>query len=45
MDPALIPELIRPIQLGYSDAVKGNRFSSLDHMISMPTIRKIEISD
>ena len=41
MDPELIPALIRPIQLGYSDAVKGNRFSSLDHLISMPPIRKI----
>lgn len=41
MDPELIPEFIRPIQLGYSDAVKGNRFSSLDNIILMPPIRKI----
>ena len=41
MDPYLIPELVRPIQLGYADAVKGNRFSSLDHIISMPNIRRI----
>ncbi len=41
MDPNLIPELIKPIKLGYSDAVKGNRFSSIDHINSMPNFRKI----
>ena len=41
MDPKLIPALISPIQLGHADAVKGNRFSSLDDLISMPPIRKI----
>tara|TARA_B100000886_G_scaffold307947_1_gene241304 strand:- start:9150 stop:10148 length:999 start_codon:yes stop_codon:yes gene_type:complete len=41
MDPYLIPTLIKPIELGFSDAVKGNRFSSLDHINSMPNSRKI----
>ena len=39
MDPRLIPNLIQPILEGKSQAVKGNRFTSLDHLNSMPLIR------
>ena len=41
MNPDLIPELIKPIINGEYDAAKGNRFSRLDHVLSMPTIRII----
>lgn len=41
MDPALIPRLVRPIQLGDADYVKGNRFFELDGLDAMPTIRLI----
>ncbi len=41
MNPDLIPELIKPIINGAYDAAKGNRFSRLDHVLSMPTIRII----
>ena len=41
MDPKLIPHLIKPIITGKSEAAKGNRFSSLDNVTSMPTIRII----
>ena len=39
MNPDLIQDLIRPIKEGYCDACKGNRFSSIDHVLSMPKIR------
>ena len=41
MDPYLIPELIKPIQIGRSEAAKGNRFTSADHIIAMPLVRII----
>ena len=41
MDPKLIPDLIKPIEEGHSDYVKGNRFWSLDHVRQMPKIRLI----
>tara|TARA_B100000131_G_scaffold314567_1_gene351614 strand:+ start:87 stop:1055 length:969 start_codon:yes stop_codon:yes gene_type:complete len=39
INPHLIPKLIEPIVKGDYDAAKGNRFSSLDHILSMPKIR------
>ncbi len=39
MKPELIPFLIKPIFANKSDAVKGNRFTSIDNIISMPKIR------
>jgi dolichol-phosphate mannosyltransferase len=36
MPPSLIPALISPIIQGSADAAKGNRFTSLDHMLNMP---------
>ena len=39
MNPDLIPQLIQPIIENKADAVKGNRFTTLDHMIAMPKIR------
>tara|TARA_B100001989_G_scaffold77597_1_gene53390 strand:- start:4044 stop:5000 length:957 start_codon:yes stop_codon:yes gene_type:complete len=39
MNPDLIPQLIQPIIDKKADAVKGNRFTTLDHMIAMPKIR------
>lgn len=39
MDPAWIPRLVRPIQDGEADYVKGNRFFELDGLDSMPRIR------
>jgi dolichol-phosphate mannosyltransferase len=41
MNPSLIPELIKPIAMGTSEACKGNRFTCIDHIISMPKIRII----
>ena len=41
MDPKLIPQLIEPIVAGMAEAAKGNRFNSLDNIISMPAIRII----
>ena len=41
MDPCLIPSLIEPLIQGKSDAAKGNRFTSVDHIASMPKIRII----
>lgn len=41
IDPRLSMDLIKPILRGTTDAAKGNRFSSLDHMLSMPIIRII----
>jgi glycosyltransferase involved in cell wall biosynthesis len=39
MDPALIPDFIRPILLGEADYVKGNRFFNLENLSGMPKIR------
>lgn len=39
MDPTWIPRLVRPIQDGEADYVKGNRFFELDGLDSMPRIR------
>ena len=41
INPELIPSLIKPLIGGEFDAAKGNRFSSLDHLLSMPFIRVI----
>ncbi len=41
INPKLIPFLIEPLINGEFDANKGNRFSSLDHILSMPLIRVI----
>ena len=41
MDPNLIPALIHPIVEGKAEAVKGNRFTSIDNFLSMPKIRII----
>ena len=39
MDPALIPELVAPIQAKQADYVKGNRFHALSNLGSMPPLR------
>ena len=39
MDPQLIPSLIKPIERGEVDYVKGNRFFSLDNLDGMPPLR------
>jgi glycosyltransferase involved in cell wall biosynthesis len=39
MDPALIPQLVRPLQQGRADYAKGNRFFDLEGIRAMPTIR------
>ncbi len=39
MDPAWIPRLVRPIQDGEADYVKGNRFFDLDGLDTMPRMR------
>lgn len=41
INPDLIPELISPLISGEFDAAKGNRLSSIDHVLSMPTLRLI----
>ena len=41
INPQLIPLLIEPLINGEFDANKGNRFSSLDHLLSMPFMRVI----
>ena len=41
MDPNLIPALIHPIVEGKAEAVKGNRFTSIDNILLMPKIRII----
>ena len=41
INPNLIPKLIYPILSGEFEAAKGNRFSSLDDVLSMPKIRLI----
>ena len=39
MSPHLINDLIRPIIGRYSEACKGNRFSRIDDVLSMPKVR------
>lgn len=39
MDPALIPNLVRTIQQGRSDYVKGNRFHRIRDVSTMPMVR------
>jgi dolichol-phosphate mannosyltransferase len=39
MDPRLIPALVEPIQSGYADYTKGNRFFTTQVMASMPWVR------
>ena len=41
INPKLIPQLIKPLIRREFDAAKGNRFSSLDHVLSMPFLRLI----
>jgi len=41
INPQLIPRLIEPLIRREFDAAKGNRFSSLDHVLSMPFLRLI----
>ena len=41
IDPTLVPTLIEPILQGKTEAAKGNRFTSVDHVLSMPKIRII----
>lgn len=39
MDPRLIPRLIKPIEMGLADYVKGNRFYNLEKIRQMPAKR------
>jgi dolichol-phosphate mannosyltransferase len=39
MDPALIPDIARPVLLGRADYAKGNRFHSVWNVRAMPGIR------
>ena len=39
MDPALIPDLIRPLLEGEADYSKGNRFTRVSDLKSMPKVR------
>ena len=39
MNPNLIPSLIKPIIAGKSEASKGNRFTNIDDLASMPKVR------
>ena len=41
MNPSLIPRLIKPIEMGSADYVKGNRFYNLEKLKMMPTNRII----
>jgi dolichol-phosphate mannosyltransferase len=41
MNPRLIPRLIRPIEMGFADYVKGNRFYNLEKLKNMPLNRII----
>lgn len=41
MDPALIPNLVGPIQRGQADFAKGNRFWDIDSLAMMPRIRLV----
>lgn len=39
MNPKLIESIARPVLQGYADYSKGNRFDSLDNLVSMPKLR------
>jgi glycosyltransferase involved in cell wall biosynthesis len=39
MDPARIPDLVRPLLRGEADYAKGNRFFSLEDLAEMPWVR------
>jgi glycosyltransferase involved in cell wall biosynthesis len=39
MDPARIPDLVRPLIRGEADYAKGNRFFSLEDLAEMPWVR------
>lgn len=39
MDLTYLPQLVAPILLGEADYTKGNRFSSLGHLTTMPGLR------
>jgi dolichol-phosphate mannosyltransferase len=39
MDLAFISQLVAPILLGEADYAKGNRFTSISHLRTMPTVR------
>lgn len=39
MDPALIPDFVRPILEGEADYTKGNRFFDIEKLTAMPGIR------
>lgn len=39
MDLSYLPHLVAPILLGEADYTKGNRFTSLSHLTSMPGLR------
>lgn len=41
MDPKLIEHFVKPILLDRADYTKGNRFSKVEHVKQMPTIRLI----
>ena len=41
MNPALIPNLIRPILNGQADYSKGNRFYNPDGLVAMPKLRLV----
>jgi glycosyltransferase involved in cell wall biosynthesis len=39
MDPTLIPSICKPVLEGNADYAKGNRFDSMESLLSMPRIR------
>lgn len=39
MDLAMAAQLVAPILLGEADYAKGNRFTSISHLTTMPTVR------
>jgi dolichol-phosphate mannosyltransferase len=39
MDLSYLPQLVAPILLGEADYAKGNRFTSIGHLTTMPSIR------
>ncbi len=41
MDPAMIPQLVKPIVEQWADYAKGNRFHDLDGVAGMPTLRVV----